>query len=67
VCNEHVAHLSDITLREKVIFSILAMCVLAMGLYPMPFSEMMHASVNDLLVHLGDPNKLLVPLSELAK
>jgi len=67
VSNDHVAHLSDITLREKVIFSILAICVLAMGLYPMPFSEMMHASVNDLLVHLGDPHKLIIPLSGLTK
>lgn len=53
VTNEHVAHLSDITLREKVIFSILAACVLGMGLYPLPFSEMMHTSVNDLIVHMG--------------
>lgn len=53
VSNEHVAHLSDITLREKLIFSILAICVLGMGLYPLPFSEMMHASVNNLIVHLG--------------
>lgn len=53
VTNEHVAHLGDITLREKVIFSILAACVLGMGLYPLPFSEMMHQSVNDLMVHLA--------------
>ena len=53
VSNEHVAHLSDITPREIFIFSILAICVLAMGMYPLPFSEMMHASVNDLIVHLG--------------
>jgi NADH-quinone oxidoreductase subunit M len=53
VMNEHVAHLTDITLREKLIFSILAACVLGMGLYPLPFSEMMHTSVNDLIVHLA--------------
>jgi NADH-quinone oxidoreductase subunit M len=53
VANDHVAHLTDITLREKVIFAILAACVLGMGLYPLPFSEMMHTSVNDLIVHLG--------------
>ncbi len=53
VSNEHVAHLTDITLREKIIFSILAICVLGMGIYPLPFSEMMHASVTDLIVHLG--------------
>ena len=53
VTNDHVAHLEDITLREKLIFAILAACVLGMGLYPLPFSEMMHTSVNDLIVHLG--------------
>ena len=53
VSNEHVAHLSDITLREKIIFTILALCVLGMGVYPLPFSEMMHQSVNDLIVHLA--------------
>ncbi len=53
VANDHVAHLSDITLREKVIFGILALTVLAMGVYPLPFSEIMHVTVNDLLVHVA--------------
>ena len=51
VANAQVAKLSDITLREKLIFAILALTVLGMGLYPLPFSEIMHVSVNDLLVH----------------
>jgi NADH-quinone oxidoreductase subunit M len=51
VANSHVAKLTDITLREKVIFAILAIAVLGMGLYPLPFSEIMHVSVNDLLIH----------------
>ena len=51
VANAHVAELTDITLREKIIFAILALTVLGMGLYPLPFSEIMHVSVNDLLVH----------------
>ena len=51
VANAHVAHLTDITLREKVIFTILALTVLGMGLYPLPLSEILHVSVNDLLVH----------------
>jgi NADH-quinone oxidoreductase subunit M len=51
VANHHVAALTDITLREKVIFAILALTVLGMGLYPLPLSEIMHASVNDFLVH----------------
>ena len=53
VTNDHVAHLKDITLREKLIFIVLAACVLGMGVYPLPLSEMMHTSVNDLIVHLG--------------
>ncbi|HAF45779.1 MAG TPA: NADH-quinone oxidoreductase subunit M, partial [Gallionellaceae bacterium] len=53
VANHHVAELIDLTLREKVIFAILAVTVLGMGLYPLPFSEIMHVSVNDLLVHVA--------------
>ncbi len=51
VANQHVAKLVDISLREKVIFAILALAVLGMGLYPLPFGEIMHVSVNDLLIH----------------
>jgi NADH-quinone oxidoreductase subunit M len=53
VANSHVAALTDLTLREKAIFAILAVTVLGMGLYPLPFSEIMHVSVNDLLVHVA--------------
>jgi NADH-quinone oxidoreductase subunit M len=53
VANHHVAELTDITPREKLVFAILAVTVLGMGLYPLPFSEIMHASVNDLLVHVA--------------
>jgi len=53
VANAHVAKLTDLTLREKVIFTILAFTVLGMGLYPLPFGEIMHVSVNDLLVHVA--------------
>jgi NADH-quinone oxidoreductase subunit M len=51
VANAQVAKLTDITPREKVIFAILTLAVLGMGLYPLPFSEVLHVSVNDLLVH----------------
>jgi len=53
VANTHVAELTDLNLREKVIFVILALTVLGMGLYPLPFTEIMHTSVNDLLVHMA--------------
>ena len=51
VANSEVAKLADITLREKVVLATLALAVLGMGVYPLPFSEIMHVSVNDLLVH----------------
>ncbi len=53
IANDHVKHLHDIGVREKLIMLLLAISVLAMGLYPLPLSEIMHASVNDLLVHLA--------------
>jgi NADH-quinone oxidoreductase subunit M len=53
VANEHVAHLRDISGREKLVFAILAISVLVMGLYPLPLSEILHTSVNDLLVHVA--------------
>jgi len=53
VANRHVAELKDITPREKLVFAILVVTVLGMGLYPLPFTEIMHASVSDLLVHVA--------------
>ena len=52
VANHHVAELTDINGREKLIFIILAIFVLGMGVYPLPFGEILHVSVNDLLVHM---------------
>nr|SPS06183.1 NADH-quinone oxidoreductase subunit M [Candidatus Nitrotoga fabula] len=53
VANPHVEALTDITFREKLLLGILALTVLGMGLYPLPFTEIMHTSVNDLLVHVA--------------
>ncbi|MFM2408110.1 MAG: hypothetical protein RL358_852 [Pseudomonadota bacterium] len=53
VANHHVAELTDINLREKIIFTLLAIFVLGMGIYPLPFSEILHVSVNDLLEHVA--------------
>ena len=53
VANHHVAELSDINNREFLILGVLAICTLWMGLYPQPFTEVMHASVNDLLRHVA--------------
>ena len=53
VANSHVAELQDINAREFLFLAILALCVLGMGLWPYPFTEVMHASVNDLLRHVA--------------
>ena len=53
VANEHVAAMKDINSREFVVLGLLALCVLGMGVYPLPFTEVMHASVNNLLEHVA--------------
>ena len=53
VANHHVAELTDINKREFAILGALALCTLWMGVYPQPFTEVMHASVNDLLRHVA--------------
>jgi NADH-quinone oxidoreductase subunit M len=53
VANSHVAELKDINGREMVVLSLLAIAVLWMGILPAQFTDIMHASVNDLLKHLA--------------
>ena len=53
VANDHVAALKDIGAREFLVLALLALAVLGVGLYPLPLTEVMHASVNDLLQHLA--------------
>ncbi len=53
VANDHVEHLKDITPREFLVLGLLAVAVLGMGLYPQPFTEVMHHSVNNLLSHVA--------------
>src|SRR5215210_2257202 len=53
VANERVAHLSDINLREFLVLGALAIAVLWMGIYPAPFAEVLHASVDDLISHVA--------------
>ncbi|HQR04612.1 MAG: NADH-quinone oxidoreductase subunit M [Proteobacteria bacterium] len=58
VANDHVAEMSDINAREFLVLGLLAVAVLAMGLYPFPFTDVMHASVDNLLRHVAT-SKLL--------
>ncbi|CAN5599931.1 NADH-quinone oxidoreductase subunit M [soil metagenome] len=49
IANSHVRALKDIGSREFAMLAILAVAVLAMGLYPRPFTDVMHPSVIELL------------------
>src|SRR5688572_10370678 len=53
VANERVAALQDLNRRELLVLGLLAAAVLFMGVYPLPFTEVMHASVNELLRHVA--------------
>jgi NADH-quinone oxidoreductase subunit M len=53
VANDHVRELSDINAREYLLLAVLAICTLAMGLYPKPFTDVMHVSVTELIRHVG--------------
>ncbi len=49
VANDKVAALEDVNAREILFLSLLAAAVLAMGVWPNPFLEVMHASIDNLL------------------
>jgi NADH-quinone oxidoreductase subunit M len=53
VANGHVAKLKDLNLREVIVLGALAIAVLWMGVYPLPITNVMHASVSDLLRHVA--------------
>ncbi|MDH0090107.1 MULTISPECIES: NADH-quinone oxidoreductase subunit M [Achromobacter] len=53
VANDHVRELTDINRREFVILGVMAIAVLYMGIYPKPFTDVMHVSVEALLQHVA--------------
>ena len=53
VANEDVRMLTDINAREFLMLGLLAVAVLAMGLYPKPFTDVMHVSVTEWLKHVA--------------
>ncbi|TCP20064.1 NADH-quinone oxidoreductase subunit M [Simplicispira metamorpha] len=53
VGNENVKALLDIGRREFFIMAVLAVAVLYMGVYPRPFTDVMDASVAELLKHVA--------------
>ena len=54
VANDHVARAEGPEPRgNSLVLAALAVAVLFMGVYPLPFTEVMHASVNELLRHVA--------------
>jgi NADH-quinone oxidoreductase subunit M len=53
VVNPKVEAMTDLNGREWLLMAVLALCVLALGLYPKPLTDVMHASVVDLLAHVA--------------
>lgn len=53
VTNDNVRSLSDVNAREFLMLGLLAIAVLAMGVYPKPFTDVMDVSVAELLKHVA--------------
>ena len=53
IVHEHVRELVDLNKREFFMLGLLAIMTLYMGLYPKPFTDVMHASVVNLLSHVA--------------
>ncbi|MFT3720343.1 NADH-quinone oxidoreductase subunit M [Pseudorhodoferax sp.] len=53
VANDDVKALQDINSREFLMLALLAIAVLAMGVYPKPFTDVMDVSVAELLKHVA--------------
>ncbi len=52
VTNPAVEKMRDLDGREFGVLATLAVLVLALGIYPKPFTDVMHASVDNLLTHV---------------
>src|SRR5690606_36878486 len=53
VTNDHVRAMKDVSCREFFLLGIMAVLVLFMGIYPKPFTDVMHVSVQALLQHVS--------------
>jgi NADH-quinone oxidoreductase subunit M len=53
VANADVKALTDVNSREFLMLALLAVAVLYMGVYPKPFTDVMEASVAQLLQHVA--------------
>lgn len=53
IANENVANLQDINQREFLLLAILAIAVIAIGVYPEPLTNITNATVTELLGHMA--------------
>ncbi len=53
VVHQHVREMVDLNMREFFMLGLLAIMTLYMGLHPKPFTDVMHASVVNLLSHVA--------------
>ncbi|NYT38269.1 NADH-quinone oxidoreductase subunit M [Allopusillimonas soli] len=53
IANDNVRGMSDLSAREFFILGLMAIAVLYMGIYPKPFTDVMHVSVQHLLEHVS--------------
>jgi NADH-quinone oxidoreductase subunit M len=53
VTNKHVEELKDLNAREYFMMAILSICVIGMGVYPKPFTDIIHPAVINLLQHVA--------------
>jgi NADH-quinone oxidoreductase subunit M len=53
VASDRVAGLKDLTPQEAFVLGVLALAVLAVGIWPAPLVEIMHASVESLIDHVS--------------
>lgn len=53
IANDNVKNLTDLNTREFLMLGALALFVMAMGLYPKPFTDVLQVSVEALLQHVA--------------
>jgi NADH-quinone oxidoreductase subunit M len=53
IVNDHVTHLKDINAREYLILGVLALLTIGMGVYPKPFTDVIHPAAIQLLKHVA--------------
>ena len=54
VANAHVAELKDVSLREALVLGGFAACVLALGVYPKPLTDLMEPSIAQLAMQIAN-------------